>query len=318
MIDYEDNYIEDSGPVEATEAPAAAETSSQPDYESQARQQGWKPKEEFDGPVDRWRPAEEFVKRGNDTPAILRQRVDKLDKALNSVREQARADLESERKAMADRFDRQNRMAELALQRQRETYENQIATAKREAVALGDSERYEQLERHEGFVKKQWADDDKQIAPKADTPVAAAAPAPAPEVASWMSKNPWFNKDSALTEVATAYEDYLARAKPGLSLDERLELTRKHVVSEFPHKFGKKAAMNGADTGRGSSPVEGSTRSASGASDNDGGFSGLPAEARQQFKSFVKEKLFTDDAAGRRKYATYYNEPNSDKIKKAD
>ena len=33
-------------------------------YESEAREQGWKPKEEYEGDPEKWRPAKEFVERG--------------------------------------------------------------------------------------------------------------------------------------------------------------------------------------------------------------------------------------------------------------
>ena len=38
----------------------ASETATDP-YESQAREQGWKPKEEYEGEETKWRPAKEFV-----------------------------------------------------------------------------------------------------------------------------------------------------------------------------------------------------------------------------------------------------------------
>jgi hypothetical protein len=313
--DYEDSYIEESVPQAREDAPARQEAVAEPDYEAEARKQGWKPKEEFDGPSDKWRPAKEFVDRGNEDPRILRSRVDKLDKLYEGVKRQWQADLTAKEREFNARVERLNKVSELALQRQRESYEGQIAAAKRAAVAEGDAERYDQLDQHERAVKQQWAQEDKEVLPQAQ-PVAkpnGAAPPPA-EVDGWIKRNPWFNKDQALTDEATAYEDYLAKAKPGLSLEERLEETRKHVVNQFPHKFGKKPGMNGnGEARRGASPVEGSQRSAA-SGDSDGGFGQLPSEARQQFKAFVKEKLFVDDAAGRAKYARYYNNPNADKV----
>ena len=310
MDDYEDNYIEESAPPTREEAEPSQE--AEQNYEAEARKQGWKPKEEFDGPQDKWRPAKEFVDRGNEDPRILRSRVDKLDKLYEGVKKQWQADLKAKEAEFNERVERHSRMAERALREQRQTYEQQIAAAKREATLTGDVERYDQIEQHERAVKQQWARDDKETAPQAQT--TARAPTPAPEVNNWIAKNPWFNKDHALTEVATAYEDYLARAKPGLSLDERLEETRRHVVAEFPHKFGKKAAgMNGAS--RGGSPVEGAQRGANGGSSDDGGFSDAHAEVKAQFKSFVKEGLYKDIAADRKRYMTYYNNPNADKVR---
>jgi hypothetical protein len=316
MDDYEDSYIEDA-PEAIQDAPERQEAPAETNYEAEARKQGWKPREEFDGPSDKWRPAKEFVDRGNEDPRILRSRVDKLDKLYEGVKRQWQSDLSAKEKEFNERVERLNRVSELALKSQRETYERQIESAKRAAVAEGDAERYDELTQHQTAVKQQWAAEDKEVLPQAQPAPKpnGVAPAPLPEVDSWMKRNTWFNKDPALTDEATAYEDYLAKARPGLSLEERLEETRKHVVAQFPHKFGKKAAaMNGAsEARRGASPVEGSQRGASGG-DSDGGFSQLPKEARDQFKAFVKEKLFADDAAGRAKYAKYYDNPNADKV----
>lgn len=310
--EYEDSYIEEAPTVAAAEPAARQEAASEPDYKADALKQGWRPLEEFDGPKEKWRSAKEFVERGDTDPKILRSRVDKLDKALDQVRKQARAELDAREKDHNARYERLNRVSELALQSQRRQYETQIESAKRAAAAEGDTQRYDDLAQHEKAVKAEWVKEDAGLKPE---PAAkpAAQNEPQPEVKSWMGKNPWFNKDTALTDEATAYEDYLAKAKPGLSLEERLEETRKHVVAQFPHKFGKKPSMN-TETARGGSPVEGSQRGAGNGADSDGGFGKLPAEARAQFKAFVKEKLFTDDAAGRAKYAKYYDNPNADKV----
>jgi hypothetical protein len=311
--DYEDSYIEDA-PEAVTEAPERQEATTEPNYEADARKQGWKPREEFDGPAEKWRPAKEFVERGNEDPRILRSRVDKLDKLYEGVKRQWQSDLTAKEREFNERVERLNRVSELALKSQREAYERQIEAAKSAAVDEGDRQRYEELRQHQAEVKQQWAKEDKEVLPQAQPAAKPATTAPAPEVASWMDRNKWFNKDTALTEEATAYENYLAQAKPGMSLDERLEETRKHVVAQFPHKFGKKAGMNGAsEQRRGGSPVEGSQRVGGNGADSDGGFAQLPKEARDQFKAFVKEKLFTDDAAGRSKYARYYENPNADK-----
>lgn len=326
MDDYADEYIPDSTSEVVEDAPerqdAVERTINGRDYETDARKQGWKPQDEFDGPADKWRPAKEFVERGNEDPRILRSRVDKLDKLYEGVKRQWQSDLAAKEKEFNVRTERLNKVAELAMQRQRESYEAQIAVAKRQAAAEGDVERFDQIEAHEIQVKKAWAADDAEIskqpeAAKHDPRTAAAAPAA--ETQDWITKNStWFQKDRTLTDEAVAYESYLANAEPGLTLVERLEKTRAHVVGKFPSKFGRKAGMDetkGAQerNGRGGSPVEGSQRGANG-SDSDGGFGKLPAEARAQFKAFVKEKLFTDDAAGRAKYAKYYDNPNADKV----
>jgi|SRR5687767_7499323 len=310
--DYQDEYIPD-----AQEAPQEAPERQEPDYEGEARRQGWKPQEEFDGPAEKWRPAKDFVERGNEDPKILRSRVDKLDKALNEVRRYSKEREEQLAREHNERYERLSRMQERALREQREGYERQIEAAKRAAVREGDDTRYDELLKHQQEVRAEWRKEDQEAAPvqqpQRNVP---SIPEPAPETKSWIDRNPWFQKDRALTDEAIAYENYLASSRPGMSVEERLEETRAHVIKTFPHKFGRKATSSQPPR-TGGSPVEGSQRASGPASSPDGGFGKLPAEARQQFKAFVKEGVFKDDDASRAKYAKYYNEPNIDKQNKS-
>ena len=50
-------------------------------YELQAREQGWKPKEEYEGDPEKWRPAKEFVERGE-----LFGKIDTMGKELKETR----------------------------------------------------------------------------------------------------------------------------------------------------------------------------------------------------------------------------------------
>ena len=53
--------------------------------ESIARRWGWKPKEEFRGPPDRWTSAEDFVARGENELPILRERNRNLDRQVEEA-----------------------------------------------------------------------------------------------------------------------------------------------------------------------------------------------------------------------------------------
>ena len=50
-------------------------------YEQQAREQGWRPKEEYEGDPEKWRPAKEFVERGE-----LFGKIDHMGKELKETR----------------------------------------------------------------------------------------------------------------------------------------------------------------------------------------------------------------------------------------
>ncbi len=213
--DYADEYIPDSAPQAVEEAPPQAEQANGRDYEGEARKQGWKPQDEFDGPADKWRPAKEFVDRGNEDPRILRSRVDKLDKLYEGVKKQWQADLSTKEKEFNARVERLNKVSELALQRQRESYEGQIATAKRQAAAEGDVERFDQIEQHEREVKKAWAADDAEVAKQPeqtrhDPRQAAPTPCAAPTGRGWR-RSRWSGRNRP---APSAVRGHRARAKP--------------------------------------------------------------------------------------------------------
>jgi len=74
------------GEQQTAEGNPPVETQTQVDpYEAAAREQGWKPKEEFEGDEGKWRPAKEFVERGE-----LFGKIDTLGKELKETKKPLR------------------------------------------------------------------------------------------------------------------------------------------------------------------------------------------------------------------------------------
>ena len=67
--------------VSQNETPTQPTQEAGDPYESQAREQGWKPKEEYEGDETKWRPAKEFVERGE-----LFGKIDHMGKELKETR----------------------------------------------------------------------------------------------------------------------------------------------------------------------------------------------------------------------------------------
>jgi hypothetical protein len=61
------------------------------DYEAEARQQGWRPKEEFQGDPDRWTDAETFARRADEVLPILKKR----DRILKQENDTLKRDLKA-------------------------------------------------------------------------------------------------------------------------------------------------------------------------------------------------------------------------------
>ena len=247
------------------------------DVESKARSQGWVPREEFRGDPDKWRPADEFVKRGEELLPIALERARAAERRI--------ADLEAQTQ---EKMNRLERMSQVALKRQRDDLESRYASAMREAAASGDVERYDQLSTgYSQAVKNFDTTVHEQVA---DPPNAGGLP---PEqqtvVQGWVAQNPWFNADPELNMVAQGVHMRLRRDQPGLSLEANLAATRKEVAQRYPERFGIKPASTvraAVEPGGGRMPASNAPRVKS-AHD-------LPSDVRAVAERFVKQGLFKD------------------------
>lgn len=249
------------------------------DVESKARSQGWVPREEFRGDPEKWRPADEFVRRGEELLPVALER--------SRAAERKAQELEQQLRARDEQFTRLERVTAVALQRQREDLEARYQAAQRAAVEVGDVQRYDQLDRDRRQAVQQY---DEQIQEQAQPQRQPNQPQPLPPqveavVESWKSANEWFNRDPLLNHYATAFHGDLLRSKPGLSLADNLAETAREVRRRFPEKFGSPSQQFApmVEGGGGRMPA---SRSAG------KGVSHLSSEERRAGEKFVKEGLF--------------------------
>lgn len=272
-------------PVEAVEPNAGTEIPGEArpadEIEGRARAQGWVPKEQFRGDPEKWRDADEFVRRGEEELPILRERNRSMERKLQELETQFRSrDGEYERK-LANFA----RMSEMALVNQRAQLERSYTQAMLEAGESGDRQRYFQLEQDKSQALRQF---DKQVyEPPQEQPrqTNGAPQLPAhvqTTVENWTQKNEWFNRDAELNAVAQAYHVRLGKEKPGMSLDENLAEVTKYVRQRYPERFGSKPGE--------AAVVEGGGRMAQGSRSK--GAASLSAEERKIGSRFVKEGLF--------------------------
>lgn len=276
-----DRPVDVAAPV--VEAPAVAEqTPERSDTETRARAMGWVGKDEFRGPAENWRDADEFVRRGEEELPILRERS--RDMARKNAEIEAR--LARQEREFADRAARLEKMSSIALTRQREQIEANYEAAKRDAVNVGDVARYEQLNRDQGQAVRQF-DQQYYEAVAQKQPQNAGpelAPQDAAEVSVWTQQNPWFNADPLLNNYAQAVHMSLRQSKPGLSLRENLAEVSREIRSRFPEKFGAAERRTPSVEGGAGGMPSGAKRAR--------GVSDLPAEARSVGNEFVKAGAF--------------------------
>ena len=187
----------------ATTPEPEAEAQAPDPVETAAREQGWKPKEEYTGKPGTWRDAKEFLDR-----APLYEKIKAQSTELKGIKKTV--------DAMAKHFTANvnhavaERIAALKVER-------------REAIEGGDVDRVEKLDK---AIEEQ-----KTV--RADIPT---APEIAPEVSAWVKDNPWYTKDQELHDFALAYNDSYLKRNPG-DLEGSLTATVTATKKAFPEKF---------------------------------------------------------------------------------
>lgn len=175
--------------------------------EIEAREQGWVPQDEWQGDPEKWRPAKEFVDRGE-----LLKKLEHQGKELKQTNQ-----------ALKSLADHHKRVREVEYQRAMADLKQQ----RKAALIEQDMERVAELDEVIDLTKEQAAS-----MPEIEVPDIKAAPA---GLVQWENANSWYKKDRAMT----AYTNSLAaelRAQ-GYSLEEALRQIDKDVRKEFPHKF---------------------------------------------------------------------------------
>lgn len=251
---------EAAAPIEETEALApVAGAEEQPSPEDQARKRGWRPKEEFTGPEDKWVDAETFLQRGVEEPGLIRKELQAAEKRIKS--------LERTLKEFSAHHSRtEQRAYERAL--------IDIQARLDQAAASGD-------------VQGVRDATDELVELRAEAKDAAQHTAPAQDEAfeAWHEENPWFGKDKALTAACAAIgqevfdEGYTGKAQ--------IREVDRRMREAFPEKFAKpanphRAAASAVEGAGAPARPRGKTRS------------DLPADARATMDRWVKEGLITE------------------------
>lgn len=185
------------------------------EFEVKAVEKGWKPKEQYSGDPDDWKPAKQWLEFGEllDTVHSLKRKSSDFEEKINTV-------VELSAKAQAA---------------QKEQVIKELKSRQREAVEIGDFDSVdsitEELTQVKASIPQQPA---SQAKPSMDESVKRM-------VEDFSARNAhWFNQSaeniSAYRE-ATIYEDYLSRERPELTIPERFAKVEAHIKQEFPQKF---------------------------------------------------------------------------------
>ena len=222
--------------------------------EQKAAEQGWVPKDQWQGDEDSWRPAKEFLDRGE-----LFKKIEDQNRTIKEFK-----------RALEDLKGHHAKTRETEYARALESLKSQ----KKAALEDGDADQVIKLDDQIDLVKEEQLKMRQQ-------PVQTVASEIDPEFSSWVDKNKWYTN----SEPMKAYADSLGRslAYSGMSPTEVLKEVERKVKAEFPHKFTNPNREKAA-------PVEGSVNKGGRGSDS---FQ-LSDDERRVMQRFVRTGVMTE------------------------
>ncbi len=235
--------------------------------EDRARELGWKPAEEFDGPEEKWVEADEFVRR-----QPLFEKIESEKKARVAL-EKA---LELNNKAMRELGEHSKRQAEAGYKRAlRELKAERRAALEDGQIVLADEiqERIDELKPEE-------------------TPEVPEFNPGKQRLDQWMSENKWYTQDVEMREVA----DGVAKAHfaRGGSPEGVFEVIEARIKKLYPDQFGTKETTTRNPNKDDAPPVARSSVGVRGKSPNS---TFRPTEEQRRFaKVFVGQGLYKSEA----------------------
>lgn len=187
--------------------------------EQRALDNGWVPKEEWDGNPDDWVPAKVFNMRGEFFSRIARDK-----REIQELKESMNALVEHNKKLYQAGY-------EEGLRR--------LKAEKRQALEEGDTEAVLEIDDKIDDLQKTHETEKRNF----EAAVQKRAPQLDPAVVQWIADNPWYEEDPVLRSVADAIATDIFQAAQRVGKQVAVaDITRevgKQVRERFPDKFPK-------------------------------------------------------------------------------
>lgn len=220
-------------PGEATQVTEGNSEQTTSSIEDRAREQGWKPKEEFEGDASKWVSAETFVAKGE-----LIDRIEQLGKKLKDSEKTIKMLTEHHTRVKESEF---KKAVEYLKSQKKQAYEN------------GDVDKIIEIDEKLASVKetqKAQAVQDKIN----DEPEAH------PAFQSWVSENKWYESDREMRADADAFGAAYASNNQDKTPQEVLEYVSKKIKKTYPEKFTNPNRNKPTGVESGSGNRQGSSR----------------------------------------------------------
>jgi hypothetical protein len=266
------NVIESEQEVEhkqEVQAPEYTET------EQKALEQGWKPKDKWEGNPEDHRSAREYLDRGE-----LLGKIKSQNTQLSEIRDALRGMSEHNRKVYAA------------------GYENALRELKQQKLAaLRDGEPEQVLAIDDKI-------DETKDAIRAIRSQPPAVQGPSPVTKSWLEDNSWYGNDMVLTHYANGVATEVGRSGPNVTEQMVYDAIDKAVRKEFPEKFGARKQTVGAP-----SPDGEGRRSVGGGKPNNnssGSFEKI-LSGMSEMEANIARNLVKTGGLSKEKYVEDYN-----------
>lgn len=249
------NVVDTSG-VEDVQPEQHTETPSQ--YEVDAREMGWRPKDEWEGDPEKWRDAKEFVERGE-----LYGKIDTMGKELKETRKALKMLQEHHTKVRETEYKRAV---------------DELKALQKKHLENGDSD---------GYIETTEILTDLRAEQKARQVVAEVTPKNQvdPRFTDWVSENSWYEKNVDMRDYADIIGQGYAAKNPGIDPELVLRYVAKEVKSKFKDSFQnpnreKPTAVEG-ETSRGASKGKSSFE--------------LTEDERKVMNTFIRQGILTKE-----------------------
>jgi len=180
-------------------------------FEAEASEQGWTPKEDWKGAEDKWTDAQTFVERGEKIAGILKSRLDKQDHEIQNLKESNKKFGEYHKKTLE------------AQQKKDAAKIGELKGQLEQAITDGDGQAYTRYSNEIDDLKA------NQQVPTDD------AQAWAQMSQGWVAENPWYTENRKLAIYADGLSDQI-RNEGYNGQAYFSELTRR-VREDHPEEF---------------------------------------------------------------------------------
>lgn len=202
---------EDLKPVDGKPAEPEKQVEQKPaltEIEQRASAQGWVPQDEWDGDPDQWRPAKEFIDRGE-----LFKKIDDQNRTIKEFQ-----------KTLNEFAKHHSKVKEVEYQRALAD----LKALKKEALAEGDADALVDIDEKIDMVKEAQRNERPTVVP--------AVQEINPIFTAWQERNGWYATNAAMRAYADRIGNDLG-SRGGISATDLLAHIEREVKKEFAHKF---------------------------------------------------------------------------------